>query len=151
MDEIDFEQVNEDYPYELLLLADPSKELVDSYLKNGICYIVKIKDLAVGTFVLFEFSEKQFEIKNIAVDPKYQSKGIGKRILYFAIDNAKNRNAKSLDIATGNSSLHQLSLYKSVGFKIHSIEKDFFLKNYDNLIFENEIQCKDKIILRLEL
>lgn len=151
MNEIYFEQVYKDYPYKLLLLADPSQDIVDSYLKNGICYIAKIGNVVVGTFVLLEISERYFEIMNIAVDPKYQNKGIGRQILYFAISDAKKRNAKSLFIATGNSSMHQLSLYKSFGFKVHSIEKDFFIKKYSNPIFENGIQCRDKIILRLDL
>lgn len=151
MNEIYFERAYKDYPYKLLHLADPSPELVNSYLKNGICYIVKIRNVVVGTFVVLEISLGNFEIMNISVDPNYQNKGIGRQILYFAIGEAKKRNAKNLFIATGNSSLHQLSLYQSIGFIVDSIERDFFIKNYDNPIFENGMQCRDKIILKLDL
>lgn len=34
---------NENYPMELLLLADPSKKLVEEYLKRGECFVA-IKD-----------------------------------------------------------------------------------------------------------
>lgn len=41
--EIRIEQTT-DYPYDLLLLADPNRELVDSYLKTSDCLSLCVKD-----------------------------------------------------------------------------------------------------------
>ncbi|GMQ30855.1 hypothetical protein [Algoriphagus confluentis] len=41
----------------------------------------------------------------------------------------------------------QLALYQKTGYEIVGIEKDFFIQNYPEPIFENGIPCKHKIIL----
>lgn len=51
--EIRIEQTT-DYPYDLLLLADPNRELVDSYLKTSDCFVALCEGQAVG--VLFRNS-----------------------------------------------------------------------------------------------
>jgi hypothetical protein len=43
-----------------------------------------------------------------------------------------------------------LSFYKNIGFKYSHTIKDFFVKNYDHEMFENGIQLKDMIYLRME-
>ena len=68
------------------------------------------------------------EIINIAIDPNYQGKGYAKKLLKFAINNAKNKGFKHIEIGTANSSINQLALYQKVGFIINYIDKDFFLK-----------------------
>lgn len=39
-------------PFDLLELADPSKNQIESYLKTGTCYTAKIKSKIVGIIVL---------------------------------------------------------------------------------------------------
>lgn len=65
------------------------------------------------------------ELVNIAVDEKQQSKGIGKRLVYHAIENARLLGAKTIEVGTGNSSVGQLALYQKSGFRITGIDKDF--------------------------
>ncbi len=130
MDQITFLEINDNYPYRLLLLADPSRELVDSYLDKGLCYIAKLEEKVIGVFILLETKKETFEIMNIAVHENYQRRGIGEKLISQAIKEAKERNAKFIEIGTGNSSLHQIAFYQKMGFTIHSIEKDFFVKNY---------------------
>jgi len=150
-DDITFIEINTNYPYELLLLADPSKELIDSYLEKGFCFIAKMREDVVGVFILLKTENETFEIMNIAVHENYQRKGIGRKLISHAIKEARKRNAKFIKIATGNSSIYQLAFYQKLGFKIESIEKDYFLNNYSKPIFENGIQCTDKIRLKYYL
>jgi len=63
---------------------------------------------------------------------------------------AKESGAKALEVGTGNSSLSQLVLYQKCGFRLHSIESDFF-DSYPEPIFENGILCIDMVRLRVEL
>ena len=37
------------------------------------------------------------------------------------------------------------------GFSIESIEKDYFVRHYPEPIYENEIECRDMVRLRMEL
>ncbi|MCU6707399.1 GNAT family N-acetyltransferase [Paenibacillus sp. J5C_2022] len=143
--------VGEEPPYELLLLADPSKALVDSYLKRGYCYLAYIGDELIGEYLLMESEPGVMEIMNIAVSESYQGRGIGKRLLLHAIREAARLKASVLEIGTGNSSTYQLLFYQKCGFRLHRIDHDFFVRHYEEEIIENGIRCRDMIRLRMPL
>ncbi|TGM60206.1 GNAT family N-acetyltransferase [Leptospira adleri] len=138
-------------PWELLLSADPSKELVKEYLKRGICYVARSKTETVGIFVLIYTRPETMELVNVAVEERFQGKGIGKTLVLNAISKAKDLKMKVLEIGTGNSSLSQLALYQKCGFRISGIDRDFFLKHYKEPIYENGIRCTDMIRLHIDL
>lgn len=138
-------QKNESLPLDLLLLADPNEEIVKEYTNRGKCYVAEIKNNIVGVYVLIKTRPLTMELVNVAVDENYQGKGIGKKLVLDAIDKAKIANMKVIEVGTGNSGLSQLALYQKCGFKITWIDKDFFLKHYNEPIFENGIQCIDMI------
>ncbi|WMM23921.1 GNAT family N-acetyltransferase [Tissierella sp. MB52-C2] len=137
-------------PLELLLLADPSKNSIEDYLSRGICYIYRT-DKIVGTYILIKTRPNTMEIVNISVKEDMQGKGIGKRLLLHAISVSKEEGAMTLEIGTGNSSLQQLSLYQKCGFRIVGVDKDFFIRHYDEEIIENGIICRDMIRLSIDL
>ena len=78
-------------------------------------------------------------------------RGIGKFLVKDAIKRAKGKGYKTIEIGTGNSSIGQLALYQKCGFRITGIDKDFFIRNYGEEIFENGIQCQDMLRLAQEL
>lgn len=138
-------------PYDLLLLADPSREKIDEYLPDSISYIYEVADIIVGIYILIKTSPDTFEIKNIAVHENYQGKGLGKRLINHAIEVVKEKEGTVLEIGTGNSSINQLALYQKCGFRIDSVIKNFFRDNYEEDIWENGIRCIDMIRLRMTL
>lgn len=142
---------NEKPPMALLLTADPSEELVKDYLESGHCYTAEIDKQTVGVFVLLKISSDTIELINIAVDEKYQGRGIGKTLVKDAIQKAKDMGYKKIEVGTGNSSINQLALYQKCGFRITGVDKDFFIRNYEEDIFENGIQCMDMVKLSQEL
>lgn len=141
----------EEVPYELLLLADPSRKLVDEYVQSGYCYLAYADNEIVGEFVLIHLNPKTMEIINIAVKEKWQGQGIGKFLVIKAIEKAKEHQAEVIEIGTGNSSIAQLKLYQRCGFRITGVDIDFFVRNYDEVIYEDGIQCRDMIRLRMGL
>ncbi|SEC41760.1 aminoglycoside 6'-N-acetyltransferase I [Tenacibaculum sp. MAR_2009_124] len=145
--EIELVKEKKDIPFELLEVADPSTEHIQSYLKTGSCYIAKNQKKLIGVLVLNAIDSETAEIKNIAIKESEQGKGFGKKILQVAEMIAKEKGYQKLIIGTGNSSVGQLALYQKAGFEMQSIKKDFFLKNYSELIFENGIQCKHMVVL----
>ncbi|MFE8699514.1 GNAT family N-acetyltransferase [Cytobacillus sp. FJAT-54145] len=140
-------RLKDDPPYHLLLDADPSKSLVDSYLERGHCYVCTLDDKMVGVYVLLPTRPKTIEIVNIAVDPSYQGKGIGKLLVHDAIEKGSELGFTTIEIGTGNSSLSQLGLYQKCGFRIIGIDRDYFIRHYEDEIFENGIQCTDMVRL----
>ena len=143
--------VEESPPIELLLTADPSENLVKEYLKRGFCYITEEKDQVIGVYVLLPTKEASIELVNLAIAEIYQGKGLGKKLVMHAVEEARKLGYKKMEVGTGNSSIGQLALYQKCGFRITHIDKDFFLENYEDEIYENGIQCIDRIRLSQDI
>ncbi|AOH53752.1 GNAT family N-acetyltransferase [Peribacillus muralis] len=139
--------MNESPPLHLLLLADPSRELVEDYLKKGICFVGERNNQILGVYVLLQVGPESMEIKNIAVDENHHGRGIGRQLIGHAISYAKEQGYKTVEIGTGNSSIGQLALYQKCGFRIIAVDRDFFTKHYDEELYENGIQCQDMVRL----
>jgi ribosomal protein S18 acetylase RimI-like enzyme len=142
---------NDKAPYHLLLLADPSRQAVDEYLQRGICYLASYKNEIIGVYILLRTRPFTMEVVNLAVKEEFQGKGIGKKLLLDALCKARDYEVKTLELGTGNSSLRQLGLYQKCGFRIVGVDKDFFVKHYNDVIIENGIRCIDMIRLRINL
>lgn len=140
-----------DAPFELLLLADPSENLVREYLSRGHCFVATKNDEVIGVIVLIRTRPETIEIVNVAVHEDHQNKGIGKQLVLFAIDKAREQNMKTIEIGTGNCGWSQLALYQKCGFRITGVDRDFFIKHYEEKIYENGIQVMDMVRLSLDL
>ncbi|EQK42590.1 hypothetical protein C672_1533 [[Clostridium] bifermentans ATCC 638] len=138
-------------PYELLYLADPSKESINDYISRGDLYVAYIENEVVGAYVILKTRSLTAEIMNISVKEAYQQKGIGKVLIEHAISTSKNLNIKTLEVGTGNSSIYQLAFYQKCGFRIVGVDKDFFKKHYNEKIVENGIECIDMIRMSMDL
>ena len=148
-------------PWELLLLADPSRPRVEVYLAAGHCYVAALAEAPPGESVRGMRSSAcscspqrdahVYELMNIAVAESHQGRGWGKQLVHAAIAEARRLGAESLEVGTGNSSLQQLALYQKCGFRIVGVERDFFKEGYGAEIYENGIRCLDMIRLSLSL
>ena len=136
-------------PMELLLVADPSKEIVKSYLKRSRCFVAYSRDKIAGVCVVKAIAGGAFELMNIAVSPAIQQEGIGTQLLQHVIEKTKESGALCLEVGTGTFG-YQLTFYQRQGFRVKRIDKNFFLKNYPEPIIENGIQHKDMLRLALD-
>ncbi|RTQ91337.1 GNAT family N-acetyltransferase [Lysinibacillus telephonicus] len=141
----------EEPPMDLLLLADPSREIVEEYVQRGECFVAENEERIIGVYVLLPTRPETVELVNIAVIETEHGKGIGKQLVINAIEVAKSKGYKTMEVGTGNSSIGQLALYQKCGFRITSIDIDFFIRHYPEEIFENGIQCRDMIRLSQDL
>ncbi|MFE4074637.1 GNAT family N-acetyltransferase [Peribacillus sp. YIM B13477] len=138
-------------PMHLLLLADPSRKLVEEYLGSGTCFVAMSDNRMIGVCVLLQKGPELIEIMNIAVDEQYHGRGIGRQLIEHAIGHARKQGYKMIEIGTGNSGIGQLALYQKCGFRITGVDRDFFTRNYSEAIYENGIQCQDMIRLSQSL
>ena len=152
MQNLNIKWVDQDeMPMDLLLLADPDEEVVFSYFMHADSYLGTMDGEIAGGFVLMQLWNTMFEIMNIAVYPAHQRKGIGVQLLRFAQQEAKRKGAKRLRICTADTSKHQVKLYEKVGFSITEIDKDYFIKVYEEPIFENGKQCVDRVVMEMDV
>lgn len=143
--------VQEQPPMDLLLLADPSVRLVRDYLQRGQCYVAILEDSIVGVYVLIPTRPDTIELVNVAVNEAHHGKGIGKKLVLHSIDVAKSLGYKTIEVGTGNSSVGQLALYQKCGFRMNWIDRDFFLRHYEEEIYENGIQVVDMVRLSQDI
>ena len=142
---------NEEPPFHLLLLADPSIDLVEEYVQRGSCFITELDGKAVGTYVLLPTRPGTAEVANVAVDEACRNRGLGKQLVLHAIDEARARGYKTIEIGTATTSKLQIALYKKCGFHITYIDEGFFIRHYDEPIFENGIRVKDMVRMALHI
>ena len=135
-------------PMELLLLADPSEDKIRSYLSGSKCFVASIGAVVVGACVVQPRGTDTHELMCIAVHPTHQKSGYGTALLKWVIDFYRNSGARQLEVGTGTFG-YQLAFYQRHGFRVTSIDRDFFVKNYPEPIFEDGIQLIDMLRLTL--
>ncbi|MDD4316790.1 MAG: ribosomal protein S18-alanine N-acetyltransferase [Clostridia bacterium] len=78
-------------------------------------------------------------IMNIAVEPAYRKKGIGRRVLEYLIMDARARNisAMTLEVKSGNGAA--VALYEKNGFVLAGIRKKYYKNTHDALIYWKQL------------
>lgn len=136
-------------PLDLLLEADPSADHIRRYLYHSTCCIATVGEETVGTYVIQPTGDGVYELMNISVAPAHRGKGIGTKLLEHAVNMARELGVRRLELGTGTFG-YQLTFYQRAGFRVVAVERDHFLTYYDEPIFENGIQHKDRLRLALE-
>ena len=139
---MEFEIVKTDTPdRSLLLLADESEESVADYAGRGTTYAACRSGQILGQYVLLHTRPFTAEVVNIAVAP----------LLQHAVRTARDAGFRLLEIGTGDIGAGQIALYERCGFVRCGIDKDYFRKHYPAPIFENGVECRHMVRLRMEL
>lgn len=134
------EKDNKEQYMDLLLEADPSKELIQKYLKDGELFILTYKDKVACVAVVTKVDENTCELKNIATIEKYRGQGYGKKMIKYLFDNYKQKYSKMLVGTTENN----IPFYVKQGFdKYEKTIKNFFVDNYDEEIWDGDLHCTD--------
>ncbi|MFQ8827220.1 MAG: GNAT family N-acetyltransferase [Alistipes sp.] len=133
----------------MLYEADPSREAVADYIARGMLHS-PARGRTVGVSVLLRTRPFTMELVNLCVAEPYRGKASP------PADRPCRRKARAakcriLEVGTGNAGIGQLALYQRCGFSIDSIEKDYFVRHYPEPIYENGIECRDMVRLRMEL
>lgn len=132
----------------LLLLGDEQEDMVMKYLPQGRLFVLEDEGCKALCVVTDE-GDGILELKNIAVEPASQGKGMGKALIEFLAREFSGR-FHTLQAGTGESPL-TLPFYEKCGFAVSHRVPDFFTTWYDHPIFEGGVQLKDMIYLRKKL
>ena len=133
----------------LLLLADEQEDMIDRYLERGTMYILLDDESVKCECVVTDEGNGILELKNIAVEPAFQGKGYGKKLIHFIADQYQTQYSM-LQVGTGDSPL-TVPFYEKCGFHRSHRIKNFFTDHYDHPIYENGIQLIDMIYMKKEL
>lgn len=137
----------EDY-IDLLLEADPSKDMIHKYLNDSDVYALKKGDELISIAVICTISRKTLELKNIVTRENYRNKGYAKTLLKSLCGNYKQKYDRMLVGTTENN----IPFYVKQGFdKYEKTIKNFFIDNYNEEIKDEDLICTDLIYYSKDL
>ena len=105
--------------YEPLLGRTPLPMLTDydAAVRDHEVWLLETSDVAlVGVLELIERPDHLW-IDNVAVDPAWQGRGLGRRLLAFADDEARRRNLPELGLLTNERYVANIAMYERYGYR----------------------------------
>lgn len=130
---------------DLLLIGDEQENLVMQYINTCDLFVFEQDGVEAAVCAVALHDDNTLEIKNIAVRPEFQRRGIGRNMLQFVEE--KYSQCSSFFLGTGDSPL-TVPFYESCGFSRSGVIPDYFTQNYDHPIFEAGVQLRDMIIFK---
>jgi len=139
-------------PIDLLLLADETVEIINTYISFCRVYVFASQGKTLGVYALCALSPETVEIKNIAVHEHFQGLGIGTLLLQDSIKRARAEGYKEILIGTGDVMFMQLHFYQKIGFEMYTIKENHYQQSgYPQPLLENGLQLKHMVMLRMSL
>ena len=119
--------------HDLDQLDDPEGYILS---KGGKVFLAKLGEEIVGTCALIKTGEADYELAKMAVCPKHQGLGIGRKLGFRTIEEAKKLGAKYLYLESNQKLTPALTLYKSLGFvEVPVIDSPFARANFKAEMF----------------
>lgn len=129
----------EDY-LDPLLDADPSKTSIYKYLNDSDVYGLQVEENIVSLAVILHIDKNTLELKNLVTKEEYRGKGYAKKLLKSLCGNYKQKYNKMLVGTSENN----IPFYVKQGFdKYEKTIKNYFIDNYDEEIWDGDLQCID--------
>jgi putative acetyltransferase len=101
-------------PRDVESLSDPRGAVL---ARGGRVYLAWIGEEAVGCVALVPLGEGVWELSKMAVAPHQRGRGIGRKLLQYAIAEARRLGAASLFLGSNTKLADAVHLYESVGFQ----------------------------------
>ena len=102
------------------LLNNCQENIID---KGGYIFIALLNEIPVGCFALIKKNETSYELGKMAVSEKYQGLKIGQKMLAYAIDFAKQKDCRKIELYSSTKLDTALHIYKKLGFKKIKLEE----------------------------
>ena len=140
---------------ELFELAEDSPTQLDSYLWAGRVLVAHAGQEPVGHLQLVpgEDGEGVVEVKNMAVRPQWQGRGLGARLIAAAVELVTaERRESTMVVATAAADVGNLRFYQRQGFRMRSVERDAFtpVTGYPSDLVIDGVPLRDRVWLDRE-
>jgi ribosomal protein S18 acetylase RimI-like enzyme len=106
----------------------------------------------LGIVLVIPLEQKGVELKAVAIEPSQQKQGVGKRMLAAVVGALRGRGFERVRVGTANAAIGELAFYQKVGFRLASIERDFFTpaRGYAADLTDNGIRLRDMVWMELD-
>jgi predicted N-acetyltransferase YhbS len=133
----------------LFELAEDSTAQLDAYLEQGTVLVAACDGEVVGHLQLVTAKPGVLEIKNMAVRPSHQRRGVGAALVAAALVAARGGRNPLVQVATAAADTGNLRFYQRLGFRMREIERDAFTEatGYPPGSEVNGIALRDRVWL----
>jgi putative acetyltransferase len=104
-------------PKDVETLADPERTIVK---RGGEVFFAEVEGEVVGCVALLpvgDASDGVFELSKMAVSPAMRGRGVGRKLLLWAVAEARRRGARRLFLGSSTKLANAVRLYESAGFE----------------------------------
>jgi len=135
----------------LLLLAEPSYSGLRWSLENLSDTIYRFdQDGALVGAATMRWRDEPAELVELAVAADQQSRGVGRQIIEWLVDEGRRRGAASIEVGTRSTSLENIAFYQRCGFRPLSVRHDYFWY-YAEPVVEHGIVVRDMLVFERPL
>ena len=127
----------------LLLEADPSESMIDTYLDKGELYVLMVSGKPACAAVISPRDDGAWEINNLSTAPEMRGQGYAGRLIHHLFKLMGTR-CDRLYVGTSPANV---PFYEHFGFETAYVDRDFFTKHYEAPIIEAGSPLKDRIFL----
>jgi N-acetylglutamate synthase-like GNAT family acetyltransferase len=96
------------------VLGDPHGHVIQP---GGHIFMAFLEGRAIGCCALIPMESGVFEVAKMAVDEKYRGHGVGRKVLAYTVERARNLGASMLYLETNRKLANAIHLYESLGFQ----------------------------------
>ena len=86
----------DEIPWELLRVADADEDRLIDYVDADYMRVAKYADEPVGVYVIRSLTPISYELCNLAIDPGFRNKGLGRWLLGHAIGLAETKGGREI-------------------------------------------------------
>lgn len=132
------------YPEEVDIALELIEEKLNSGDSSSYQFIFAEYDSTVIGYICYgkiPLTKASYDVYWIAVDPRFQGKGIGYALLSKAEAKVRQENGKHFYIETSGRKLYEPthSFYLKAGYSIIAVFKDFYADGDDKLVFYKKL------------
>ncbi len=121
-------------------------EVTRRRVSRGECLVAEAEGRIVGTLLLeypargapYYESEGVAKFQQFGLEPEWQHRGIGRKLLERAEARAKERGARELALDTAEGASHLIEMYERWGYRQVG-EADWIVTNYRSVIMSKEL------------
>ena len=100
--------------------------ILNDCLRVGyLCWTVQIDQRMVGYGIL-SVAAGEAHLLNLAIDPEFQRRGLGRRVLHFLLEMAQKQGAETMFLEVRDSNKTAVALYLEEGFNQIGVRNNYY-------------------------
>ena len=134
---------------EMLLMAEPQRDVIESYLDRGEMFVLVNGGDVCAVCVVELLKNRKCELRNIATRVEERGKGYAKSLIRHVCEHYGNQ-CDTMYAGTGNSR-KTLEFLGKCGFVNSHIAANYYAEHYREPVYEGDVKLTDKIYLKKQL